>query len=150
VRHHAERGSRLTKGGRISVVTEFDAIRSEGSKRPLASTPPAAPLPRRSEAEAFWNSFSCDRSIAMLQSVPAFLLQTPGGGPAAPAQVAQCRMLPLRMWKRGPVDYGSVPVFRIGAPQHSCSVLKKRIGFPAVRVLISGNWIDQSTQRFFA
>jgi hypothetical protein len=48
---------------------------------PLALAPPAAPLPRRSEVEAFWNSFSCDRSIAVLQSVPAFLLQTPGGGP---------------------------------------------------------------------
>ena len=44
--------------------------------------------------ETFWNSFSCDRSIAVLQSVPAFLLQTPGGDPAAPAQVAQRRMLP--------------------------------------------------------
>jgi hypothetical protein len=62
--------------------------------RPLAPAPPAAPLPRRSEAETFWNSFSCDHSIAVLQSVPAFLLQTPGGGPAAPAQVAQCRTLP--------------------------------------------------------
>jgi hypothetical protein len=30
--------------------------------------------PRRSKAEAFWNSFSCDRSIAVLQSVPALLL----------------------------------------------------------------------------
>jgi hypothetical protein len=44
--------------------------------------------------EAFWNSFSCDPSIAVLQSVPAFLLQTPGGDPAASAQVAQCRTLP--------------------------------------------------------
>ncbi len=60
----------------------------------LAWAPPAAPLPRRSEVEAFWNSFSCDHSIAVLQSVPAFLLQTPGGDPAAPAQVAQCRTLP--------------------------------------------------------
>jgi hypothetical protein len=57
----------------------------------LAWAPHAAPLPRRSEVETFWNSFSRDRSIAMLQSVPAFLLQTPGGDPAAPAQVAQCR-----------------------------------------------------------
>jgi hypothetical protein len=63
--------------------------------QPLASAPPAAPPPRRSEAEAFWNSFSCDRSIAVLQSVPAFLLQTPGGDPAAPAQVARCRTLPF-------------------------------------------------------
>ncbi len=45
--------------------------------------------------ETFWNSFSCDHSIAVLQSVPAFLLQTPGGDPAAPAQVAQCRYASL-------------------------------------------------------
>jgi hypothetical protein len=60
----------------------------------LAWAPHAAPLPRRSEVETFWNSFSRDRSIAVLQSVPAFLLQTRGGDPAAPAQVARCRMLP--------------------------------------------------------
>ena len=66
----------------------------KGSVRPFAPAPPAAPLPRRFEVEAFWNSFSCDHSIAVLQSVPAFLLQTPGGAPAAPAQVAQCRTLP--------------------------------------------------------
>ena len=66
--------------------------------RPLAPAPPAAPLPRRSEVETFWNSFSCDHSIAVLQSVPAFLLQTPGGDPAAPAQVARCRILPCRVW----------------------------------------------------
>jgi hypothetical protein len=66
----------------------------------LAWAPPAAPLPRRSEVEAFWNSFSCGHSIAVLQSVPAFLLQTPGGAPAAPAQVARCRMLPYEIWKR--------------------------------------------------
>ena len=62
--------------------------------RPRAPAPPAALLPRGSDAEAFWNSFSCDRSIAVLQSVPAFLLQTPGGVPAAPAQVARRRILP--------------------------------------------------------
>ena len=53
----------------------------------LAWAPHAAPLPRRSEVETFWNSFSRDRSIAVLQSAPAFLLQTPGGDPAAPANV---------------------------------------------------------------
>jgi hypothetical protein len=66
----------------------------------LAWTPHAAPLPRRSEVETFWNSFSRDRSIAVLQSVPAFLLQTPGGDPATPAQVARRRTLPCRVWKR--------------------------------------------------
>jgi hypothetical protein len=76
--------------------------------RPLAPAPPAAPLPRRSEVEAFWNSFSCDHSIAVLQSVPAFLLQTPGGDPSAPAQVARSRMLPESM-KTGPVAHRPVP-----------------------------------------
>jgi hypothetical protein len=66
----------------------------------LAWAPHAAPLPRRSEVETFWNSFSRDRSIAVLQSVPAFLLQTPGGDPAAPAQVARRRTLPYRVWNR--------------------------------------------------
>lgn len=47
--------------------------------RPLASAPLAAPRPRRSEAEAFWNSLGRDLSITGPQSVPAFLLQTPGG-----------------------------------------------------------------------
>jgi hypothetical protein len=48
--HHAERESRLTKGGRTSLLNSI-AIRSEGSMHPLVSAPPAAPLPRRSEAE---------------------------------------------------------------------------------------------------
>src|SRR5687767_12490703 len=48
---------------------------------PPASAPPAAPLPRRSEAEAFWNSISRGLTTAVLQSVPAFLLRTPGGAP---------------------------------------------------------------------
>ena len=87
---------------------------------PLASAPPAAPLPRRSEAETFWNSFSCDYSIAVLQSVPAFFLQTPGGGPAAPAQVAQCRMLPKSV-ETGPIADGPVP-FR-GKERHDLLAL---------------------------
>jgi hypothetical protein len=60
----------------------------------LAWAPHAAPLPRRSEAETFWNSFGRDLTITVPQSVPAFLHQTPGGDPAAPAQVARCCMLP--------------------------------------------------------
>jgi hypothetical protein len=37
-------------------------------------------------AEAFWNSFSCDRSIAALQSVPAFLSSNPRRVPVPPVR----------------------------------------------------------------
>lgn len=62
------------------VVASYLAM---GSMRLLVLMPPPAPLPRRSEVEAFWNFLSAvgDRTIS--QSVPAFLLQTPGGDPAA-------------------------------------------------------------------
>ena len=53
----------------------------------LAWAPPAAPLPRRSEVEAFWNSFSCDHSIAVPQSVPAFLPSRVSVGPRSSGEV---------------------------------------------------------------
>jgi hypothetical protein len=40
-------------------------------------------------AEAFWNSFSCDPSIAVLQSVPAFLLSQASVGPRSCGEVAR-------------------------------------------------------------
>ena len=40
-------------------------------------------------AETFWNSFSCDPSIAMLQSVPAFLLSQASVGPRSSGEVAR-------------------------------------------------------------
>jgi hypothetical protein len=39
--------------------------------------------------EAFWNSFSCDRSIAVLQSVPAFLLSQTSVGPRSSGEIAR-------------------------------------------------------------
>jgi len=39
--------------------------------------------------EAFWNSFSCDRSIAALPSVPAFLLSQASVGPRSSGEVAR-------------------------------------------------------------
>jgi hypothetical protein len=39
--------------------------------------------------EAFWNSFSCDLSIAVLQSVPAFPLSQTSVGPRSSGEVAQ-------------------------------------------------------------
>jgi hypothetical protein len=51
--------------------------------QPLASAPPAAPLPRQSGAEAFWNSLGHGFAVVPW-SVPAFLLRLPGGDPAAP------------------------------------------------------------------
>jgi hypothetical protein len=41
--------------------------------------------------EAFWNSFSCDPSIAVLQSVPAFLLSQASVGPRSSGEVARQR-----------------------------------------------------------
>ena len=40
------------------------------------------------QAEAFWNSFSYDPSIAELQSVPAFLLGQASVGPRSSGEVA--------------------------------------------------------------
>jgi len=97
----------------------------------LAWAPHAAPLPRRSKVEAFWNSFNCDRSIAVLQSVPAFLLQTPGGDPAAPAQVARCHMLPESV-ETGPVAYRPVPFLETDRTCRICTALEKRIGFSTI------------------
>ena len=39
--------------------------------------------------ETFWNSFSCDRSITELQSVPAFLLSQASVGPRSSGEVAR-------------------------------------------------------------
>ena len=40
-------------------------------------------------AEPLWNSYSCDPSIAVLQSVPAFLLSQASLGPRSSDEVAQ-------------------------------------------------------------
>src|SRR2546422_8612447 len=55
--------------------------------RPLASAPLAAPLPRQSGAETFWNSRGCDlndRSALVSSSFPS---PDAGWVPAAPADV---------------------------------------------------------------
>jgi len=44
---------------------------------------------RACRVEAFWNSFSCDPSIAVLQSVPAFLLSQASVGPRSSGEVAR-------------------------------------------------------------
>ena len=51
---------------------------------PLAPAPPAAPLPRRSELEAFRYSRRHGLATMVRWSVSAFLLRTPGGDPPAP------------------------------------------------------------------
>jgi len=40
-------------------------------------------------AEPLWNSYSCDPSIAVLQSVPAFLLSQASVGPRSSGEVAR-------------------------------------------------------------
>ena len=98
---------------------------------PLASAPPAAPRPRRSEVETFWNSFSCDHSIAALQSVPAFLLQTPGGAPPLRRKSLNATCF-LESVETGPVAYR--PVTFLGqVAARSCSVQNKRIGFAVIK-----------------
>ncbi len=49
--------------------------------RPLFPAPSAAPLPRRSEVEAFWNSFSCDRSIAVIRQLKLSFFRRLAGTP---------------------------------------------------------------------
>ena len=55
--------------------------------RSSAPTPPAAPLPRRSRAEAFRYSRHRGLTTTVRWSVPAFLLWTPGGDLAAHGEV---------------------------------------------------------------
>jgi hypothetical protein len=61
---------------------------------PTAGMPPLLPTSQNDPSglgrvETFWNSFSCDRSIAVLQSVPAFLLSQASVGPRSSGEVAQ-------------------------------------------------------------
>lgn len=59
-----------------------------------ADMPPLPPTSQNgpsglARAEAFWNSLSCDHSIAVLQSVPAFLLSQASVGPRSSDEVAR-------------------------------------------------------------
>jgi hypothetical protein len=59
-----------------------------------AAMPPLLPTSRNDprglgRVEAFWNSLSCDLSIAALQSVPAFLLGQASVGPRSSGEVAR-------------------------------------------------------------
>ena len=59
-----------------------------------ADMPPLLPTSQNDpsglgRAEAFWNSFSRDHSIAVLQSVPAFLLSQASVGPRSSGEVAR-------------------------------------------------------------
>jgi len=61
---------------------------------PTTGTPPLLPTSRNDPSglgrvETFWNSVSCDRSIAVLQSVPAFLLSQASVGPRSSGEVAR-------------------------------------------------------------
>ena len=58
--------------------------------------PPPLPTSRNDphglgRVEAFWNSLSCDLSIAVLQSVPVFLLSQTSVGPRSSGEVARQR-----------------------------------------------------------
>jgi hypothetical protein len=53
-----------------------------GGLKLFAPAPPATPHPRRSEVEAFRNSRRRGLTTTVRGSVPAFLLQTPGGAPS--------------------------------------------------------------------
>src|SRR5439155_25906969 len=74
-------------GGRSRPLPFLFGGKLAGGMRPLASAPLAAPLPRHSGVEPFWNSLGHDLAIVVPRSVPAFLLRMPGGDPAAPANV---------------------------------------------------------------
>ena len=59
-----------------------------------AAMPPPLPTSQNDPSglgrvEAFWNSFSCDLAIAVLQSVPAFPLSQASVGPRSSGEVAR-------------------------------------------------------------
>ena len=81
--------------------------------RPLAPAPSAAPLPRRSEAGAFWNSFSCDRSIAVLESVQLSFFRRRVGTPPLRRKSLDAACF-LGIVETGPVAHRPVPFLALG------------------------------------
>jgi hypothetical protein len=66
----------------LGSTAPLPSEQNAGGLRLFAPAPPATPHPRRSEAEAFRNSRRRGRTTTVRWSVPAFLLQTPGGAPS--------------------------------------------------------------------
>jgi hypothetical protein len=65
----------------LGSTTPLPPEQEAGGLRLFASAPPAPPHPRRSEVESFRNSRRRGLTTTVRWSVPAFLLQTPGGSP---------------------------------------------------------------------
>jgi hypothetical protein len=66
----------------LGSTAPLPAEEEAGGLKLFAPAPPATPHPRRSEVEAFQNSRRRGLTTTVRWSVPAFLLQTPGGAPA--------------------------------------------------------------------
>ena len=78
--------------------------------RLLAPAPPAAPLPRRSEAEAFWNSFNSGRRPQRLSQFQlSFFRRRVGTPPLQRKSLAAARSLEGGM-ELGPAAVRLVPV----------------------------------------
>ena len=66
----------------LGPTAPLSSEQKAGGLKLVAPAPPATPHPRRSEAEAFRNSRRRGLTTTVRWSVPAFLLQTPGGTPS--------------------------------------------------------------------
>jgi len=87
----------------------------------------AEPRGREVQSQAMTPSRVRDCSIAVSQSVPAFLLQTPGGTPPLRRKSLNATCF-LESVETGPVVHRPVP-FLGQLVVRSCSVRNKRIGF---------------------
>ena len=81
-----------------------------GDRVRLAPSPLVAPLPRRSERKPSGIPSVTVVPTVILQSVPAFLLRTPGGDPTTTANVAERTRSPERGKGCQPGGYLAPPV----------------------------------------
>ena len=81
----------------VILATTHTSKHGAGGRVRLAPSPLVAPLPRRSERKPSGIPSVTVVPTVMLQSVPAFLLRTPGGDPATTANVAERTRSPERV-----------------------------------------------------
>jgi hypothetical protein len=72
-------------------------MKGTGGMQSLAPAPLAAPLPRQSGAEAFWNSFGCDHADRSASVSSSFPSPDAGRGPrrsGGRSLVTACHLIP--------------------------------------------------------
>lgn len=92
---HAPYALRFTLYASCASLTDLPE-QGVGDRMRLAPSPFVASLPRRSERKPSGIPSVTVVPTVILQSVPAFLLRTPGGGPATAANVADRTRSPQR------------------------------------------------------